>query len=95
MLYRMEAVEHIGSGIKRIRHLCREYGVDEPRMEVSEHWFTVIFSRPNVEPEEAIVAGTPQDTPQVGKLAEILRGEMSREDIMDALGLKADKIFLF
>lgn len=45
MLYRMEAVEHIGSGIKRIRNLCREYGVAEPRLEVSEHWFTVIFQR--------------------------------------------------
>ena len=46
MLFRMDAVEHIGSGIKRIRNLCREYGVVEPRIEVSEHWFTVIFPRP-------------------------------------------------
>ena len=46
MLHRMEAVEHIGSGIKRIRNLCREYGVAEPQIEVSEHWFTVIFPRP-------------------------------------------------
>ncbi len=46
MLHRMEAVEHIGSGIKRIRNLCREYGVAEPRIEVSEHWFSVIFPRP-------------------------------------------------
>lgn len=45
MLHRMEAVEHIGSGIKRIRNLCREYGVAEPRIEVSEHWFTVTFPR--------------------------------------------------
>ncbi|OPY86291.1 MAG: hypothetical protein A4E72_01711 [Syntrophus sp. PtaU1.Bin208] len=45
MLHRMEAVEHIGSGIKRIRNLCREYGVAEPRIEVAEHWFTVIFPR--------------------------------------------------
>ena len=96
MLYRMEAVEHIGSGIKRIRNLCREYGVDEPLIEVSEHWFTVIFPRPKVESEEAVAVSTPQDTPhvapqvtpQVRNLAEMLRGEMSREDIMDALGLK-------
>jgi hypothetical protein len=60
MLYRMEAVEHIGSGIKRIRNLCREYGVDEPRIEVSEHWFTVVFPRPNVASEEAVAAGTPK-----------------------------------
>ena len=48
MLHRMEAVEHIGSGIKRIRNLCREYGVAEPQIEVSEHWFTVIFPRPEL-----------------------------------------------
>ncbi|MBI9082792.1 MAG: putative DNA binding domain-containing protein [Desulfobacterales bacterium] len=45
LLHRMEAVEHIGSGIKRIRDLCREYGVAEPRIEVSENWFTVSFYR--------------------------------------------------
>jgi ATP-dependent DNA helicase RecG len=45
ILHRMEAVEHIGSGIKRIRNLCREYGVAEPQIEVSDHWFTVIFPR--------------------------------------------------
>jgi ATP-dependent DNA helicase RecG len=48
MLHRMEAVEHIGSGIKRIRNLCREHGVAEPKIEVSEHWFTVIFPRPEL-----------------------------------------------
>ena len=51
MLFRMEAVEQIGSGIKRIRSLCREYGVAEPRIEVSEHWFTVIFPRPTGQDE--------------------------------------------
>ena len=49
MLYRMEAVEHIGSGIKRIRNLCRDYGVDEPDIEVAEHWFTVRFPRPELQ----------------------------------------------
>ena len=46
ILHRMEAVEHIGSGIKRIRNLCREYGVAKPLIQVSEHWFTVVFPRP-------------------------------------------------
>lgn len=45
MLYRMDVVENIRSGIKRIRELCRECGVSEPRIEVSEHWVTVTFSR--------------------------------------------------
>ena len=46
MLHRMEAVEHIGSGIRRIRDLCREWGVPAPLFEVSEHWVTVTFRRP-------------------------------------------------
>jgi ATP-dependent DNA helicase RecG len=46
MLHRMEAVEHIGSGIRRIRNLCREYGVAGPEFEVAESWVTTTFRRP-------------------------------------------------
>ena len=46
MLYRMDVVENIGSGIKRVRDLCREHGVAEPMIDVSEHWVTVTFPRP-------------------------------------------------
>jgi len=46
ILHRMEAVENIGSGIRRIRDLCREHGVAEPLIEVSESWVTTTFERP-------------------------------------------------
>ena len=46
MLYRMDVVENIGSGIKRIRDLCREHGVADPIIHVSDHWVTVTFPRP-------------------------------------------------
>ena len=46
MLYRMDVVENIGSGIKRVRDLCREHGVAEPMIDVTEHWVTVTFPRP-------------------------------------------------
>ena len=46
MLYRMDVVENIGSGIKRIRELCRGHGVAEPTIDVSEHRVTVTFPRP-------------------------------------------------
>ena len=49
ILHRMEAVERIGSGIRRIRDLCREYGVAEPLIEVSESWVTTAFQRPTSE----------------------------------------------
>ena len=46
ILHRMEAVERIGSGIRRIRDLCREHGVAEPVIDVSDHWVTTTFPRP-------------------------------------------------
>ena len=46
ILHRMEAVERIGSGIRRIRDLCREHGVAEPVIDVSNHWVTTTFPRP-------------------------------------------------
>ena len=45
MLCRMDAVVNIGLGIRRIRGLCREHGVAEPIIDVSEHWVTVTFPR--------------------------------------------------
>lgn len=39
-------VEQIGSGIGRIRQGCRDYGVADPLIEVSEHWVTTTFARP-------------------------------------------------
>ena len=45
MLYRMDVVEQVGSGIRRIRDLCREHGVAAPVIDVSEHWVTVTFRR--------------------------------------------------
>ena len=62
MLYRMDVVENIGSGIKRIRDLCREHGVAEPIIDVSEHWVTVTFPRP-------VPSAGERDTRQVGREA--------------------------
>ena len=49
MLYRMDVVEQIGSGVRRIRELCREHEVAPPVIEVSEHWVTTTFRRPVAE----------------------------------------------
>ena len=46
MFHHMGMVEQIGSGIRRIRQECRDYGVAEPLIEVSEHWVTTTFRRP-------------------------------------------------
>ena len=45
MLYRMDVVEHIGSGVRRSRDLCRDDGVPDPIFDISEHWVTATFPR--------------------------------------------------
>jgi len=93
MLYRMDAVEHIGSGIKRIRNPCREYGIAEPRIEVSANWFTMTFRRLGDQEAEAADEVTPEVTPEVRNMLSVLDGEMARRDIMSALGLSDEKHF--
>ena len=66
MFYRMGMVEQVGSGIKRIHEMCRDYGVAEPMIEVSENWVTTTFKRPIEQVEDQVtgeVAG--EVTPQV------------------------------
>ena len=63
MLYRMNAVENIGSGIKRFRDLCREHGVAAPIIDVSEHWVTVTFPRAAAQGDEGTGADGRPSTP--------------------------------
>lgn len=83
LFYRMNLVEQIGSGVQRIRDLCREHGVAEPKFEISENWVTVAFQRE-----------TGQVTPQVEKLIGVLQEEMTRGEIMSAMDLR-DRMHFF
>lgn len=47
MLARMDMVGGIGSGVRRMGSLCREHGVEEPRIEVSGNRVTTTFNRPS------------------------------------------------
>ncbi len=98
MLYRMDVVENIGSGIRRIRDLCREHGVAEPIIDVSEHWVTVTFRRPAVPVDERVAredgkAGrTPEPRSKSGPesvekgLESAGRGPESREGGLESTG---------
>ena len=71
MLYRMDVVEQIGSGIRRIRQLCREHEAAEPVIDVSDHWVTTTFKRPVVEvgdqigTKEAVRQYRPESKPEL------------------------------
>ena len=100
MFYRMGLVEQIGSGIRRIRQLCRDYEVAEPLIDVSENWVTTTFARPVEHPADRGTrhatpqvpgmspASTPQVTLQVRNLILCLDGERTRSEILQSLGLK-------
>ena len=96
MFYRMGLVEQIGSGIRRIRQLCRDYKVAEPLIDVSENWVTTTFARPG---EHAADRGTrhaapqvpvkyPTSSLQVRNLICCLDGEQTRAEILQSLGLR-------
>ena len=90
MLYRMKLVEQIGSGIRRIHDACLEHGVPEPSFQVSPDWLTVTFPRQEANDTPHV---TPHVAPHVAKLVSALRGEMTRGELMDALGLRERRHF--
>jgi len=41
----MELVEHIGSGLKRMREELQQDNLPEPVLDVDENWFSITFIR--------------------------------------------------
>ena len=78
MLYRMDVVEQVGSGIRRIRDLCRQHGVAAPVIDVSGHWVTVTFQRPAAQRSKAAAVAR-QSAPDEGQEA-----QDGREEAQDA-----------
>jgi ATP-dependent DNA helicase RecG len=66
IFHRMDLVEHIGSGIRRIRDRCRDYGVAEPKIEVSDSWVTVVFTRPAEQAGDQVGTKSGQSRDQTG-----------------------------
>lgn len=88
MFYRMGLVEQVGSGIRRIRELCRDYGIAEPIIDVSENWVTTTFARQVEHAALQVPDKSPASTLQVKNLIRSLDGERTRAEILQSLGLK-------
>ena len=81
MFHRMGMVEQIGSGIRRIRQECRDYGVAEPLIEVSENWVTTTFRRPEAPPAGGSGTGTARPGSQPTGIREGTKSAPSRHQV--------------
>jgi hypothetical protein len=99
-LYLVQYIERMGTGTRDMIDRCREAGLPEPAFSVTDGFTISLGRRPGraieaVTPEVAPEV-TPEVTPEVApeiRLLSVLRGEMSRQALQVALGLKDDKHF--
>ncbi len=96
IFYDMGMIERYGSGIGRVLDACREAGLPQPDLSNFSGGFRVLFHTkshltPQVPPKYP--SSTPQVTPQIRSLLRVLRGEMSRDELMAGLSLKDRKNF--
>jgi len=84
----MNLVEQIGSGINRIMHLCKDYGVNKPNISVDDNWVTIIFTRDQTATQSEKNDVTEQVTAEIKKLVRVCTSEMSRNQLQDRLSLK-------
>ncbi len=61
LMARMDLVEHIGSGIKRIRETIAAYGLQPPIIEADGDWFSITFRRKGM--DEAIESDRTKEKP--------------------------------
>ena len=98
LLHRIEFIEKAGTGIRRIRDEARDLRCAEPAFE-SDSFVTVTF-RPNPAVRAAAGKVVPQVAGEVaGEVAPEIRlllatsGEMTRQQLQEALGLKHEDHF--
>jgi ATP-dependent DNA helicase RecG len=97
--FRAGEIEAWGQGIERIFKACRKAGTPEPRMRFDaggvwmEFPFDEAYLRVIHGAAKSNTEVTPEVTPEVSRLLTTLQGEMSRTELMAALGLKDEKHF--
>ena len=83
LMHRLELVEDVGSGIRRIRDEMKNYGLEKPLIETGDTWFSIAFMR---RPQDAALEGTTQKTTQetTQKTTHTLSGKTAQR-ILDAI----------
>jgi ATP-dependent DNA helicase RecG len=59
MMQRMDLVEKVGSGLKRIRDMCRDHPCAQPIIEADQDWYTFTLQRSMITEQAEDVPGGP------------------------------------
>ncbi len=104
MMLRMDLVEKVGSGFKRINDLCDKQKCPRPEIQADTDWFRMIFRRQaNTSQantthvaEQVAEQVTEQVTEQVERLiSKLAMGELTSVQLMTALSLSHRPTFLY
>ena len=94
MLERMDLVENIGSGIKRMRNGMKEHGCSAPTIELGNTWFSISFPRSNPDPIGEVAGEvTGEVTGEVAILLKALLSPLGRVELQEKLKLKSQSNF--
>lgn len=83
----------MGTGIHDMIERCREAGLPEPEFILTDGFVTVIRRKPGKAFEAVGGKVAPEVAPEVEKMLSVMQGEMTRSEIMSALGLSDEKHF--
>jgi predicted HTH transcriptional regulator len=67
LMHRMDLVEDVGSGIRRIRDEMKNYGLEKPLIEIGEAWFSMTLKRKSQDSAIEPQRGAEGVTPSVGR----------------------------
>jgi ATP-dependent DNA helicase RecG len=94
VLYLRGLMERLGRGSVLILNACQKHGLPKPVWTSDERsGVTLTFFTPQVTPQ-VTPQDTPQVTPQVERLLAVVRGTMSREELMAGMGVSDRKHFM-
>lgn len=94
VLYLRGLMERLGRGSVLILNACQKHGLPKPVWTSDERsGVRLTFFAPHVTPQDT-PQDTPQVTPQVERLLAVVRGTMSREELMAGMGVSDRKHFM-
>lgn len=89
LFFRAGYIESWGRGTIAIAQECKDYGLPAPTFNEQFGGFSIGFNQP----DQVTAQVTAQDTAQIKQLLSIVNGELSRDELQEALAIKHREYF--